>query len=210
MRLILLGPPGAGKGAQAELLVKKLGIPQISTGEILRDAVRNATLVGRKAKAFMEAGDLVPDDVVIGVVKDRLAAKDCGEGYILDGMPRTAAQAEALDRQGIAVDVVLSMQVPDRQILGRLAGRRTCPACAATYHIVTKPPLAPGLCDICGAKLATREDDAEETIINRLQTYHKETEPLRAYYEAQGKLRTVNGEYSAEETASAVLKSLGI
>ncbi|MCL2152708.1 MAG: adenylate kinase [Oscillospiraceae bacterium] len=210
MRLILLGPPGAGKGTQAEELVKRLGVPQISTGDILRGAVKQGTPVGLKAKLYMDAGDLVPDDVIIGVVKERLMSPDCGNGYIFDGMPRTINQAEALDEQGVVIDAALSIEVPDEEILRRLGGRRTCPECGAVYHVVTKPPLAPGICDACGAALITRKDDDPDTISNRLMTYHKETEPLKAYYKSQGKLITVNGVGSVGETVAATLDALGI
>jgi len=208
--LILLGPPGAGKGTQAESLVKKLGVPQISTGDILRSAVKNATPVGLKAKAYMDAGDLVPDDVIIGVVKERLCGKDCEAGYIFDGMPRTIAQAEALDAQGVVIDTVLSVEVPDEEILIRLGGRRTCPDCGMTYHVTTKPPSTPGVCDSCGAKLIIRKDDDSETILNRLRNYHKETAPLKEYYNAQGKLKTVDGVASVADITAAVFRTLGI
>jgi len=210
MRLILLGPPGAGKGTQAEVLVKKLGVPQISTGDILRSAVKNGTLVGLKAKAYMDAGDLVPDDVIIGVVKERLTADDCRNGYIFDGMPRTIAQAEALDTQGVVIESVLSIEVPDEVIIERLGGRRTCPECGVIYHVVTKKPGKEGICDACGAALIIRKDDEADTIKNRLQTYHKETEPLIDYYKAQGKLKEVGGSYGIAEQTAEVFKVLGI
>ena len=210
MKLILLGPPGAGKGTQAEALVKKLGVPQISTGDILRSAVKNATPVGLKAKAFMDAGDLVPDDVIIGVVKERLTAADCEAGYIFDGMPRTIAQAEALDAQGVVIDAVLSIEVPDEEIQARLGGRRSCPDCGMVFHVVSKQPASPGICDACGAKLITRIDDAEETIRNRLANYHRETAPLKEYYDKQGKLKTVGGVAGVAEITAAVFRSLGI
>jgi len=210
MRLILLGPPGAGKGTQAEVLVEKLKVPQISTGDILRAAVKNGTPVGLKAKAYMDAGDLVPDDVIIGVVKERLTADDCRNGYIFDGMPRTIAQAEALDAQNVIIDTVLSIEVPDEIIIKRLGGRRTCPECGIIYHIETKRPAKDGICDGCGAALIIRKDDEAETIKNRLQTYHKETEPLIDYYKAQGKLKEVGGEFGIAEQTAEVLKVLGI
>jgi len=210
MRLILLGPPGAGKGTQAEMLVKKLGVPQISTGDILRSAVKNATPVGLEAKAYMDAGDLVPDDVIIGVVKERLSGEDCAAGYIFDGMPRTIAQAEALDAQGVVIDAVLSIEVPDSEIQNRLGGRRTCPNCGMTFHIATKQPVKPGVCDSCGSELVIRKDDDRETIQNRLLNYHKETEPLKAYYSAQGKLKTVDGVAGVAEITAAVFGALGI
>ena len=210
MRLILLGPPGAGKGTQAEALVEKLGVPQISTGDILRNAVKQGTPVGQVAKSYMDSGNLVPDDVIIGVVKERLAEPDCAAGYIFDGMPRTMAQAEALDRQGVAIDKVLSIEVPDGEILIRLSGRRTCTACGAVYHTVKKPPLAEGICDACGAALAVRKDDDPDTVRNRLLTYHKETAPLKAYYKSQGKLIAVDGVGSVEATIKTSLEALGI
>jgi len=210
MRLILLGPPGAGKGTQAEVLVEKLKVPQISTGDILRAAVKNGTPVGLKAKAFMDAGDLVPDDVIIGVVKERLTADDCKNGYIFDGMPRTIAQAEALDAQNVVIDTVLSIEVPDEVIIKRLSGRRTCPTCGMIFHIETKKPKVEGICDACGAALIIRKDDEAETIKNRLQTYHKETEPLIDYYKAQGKLKEVGGELGIAAQTAEVLKVLGI
>jgi len=210
MKLILLGPPGAGKGTQAEVLVEKLKVPQISTGDILRAAVRNGTPVGLQAKAYMDAGDLVPDDVIIGVLKERLTADDCKNGYIFDGVPRTIAQAEALDEKGITIDMVLSIEVPDEVIITRLSGRRTCPACGMIFHIVTKKPAAEGICDLCGAELVIRKDDEPETILNRLQTYHKETEPLIGYYKAQGKLKEVGGDLGIAEQTAAVFEALGI
>jgi len=210
MRLILLGPPGAGKGTQAEVLVEKLNIPQISTGDILRAAVKAGTPVGLKAKAIMDAGDLVPDDVIIGVVKERLAADDCKNGYIFDGMPRTIAQAEALDENGIVIDMVLSIEVPDDIIIKRLGGRRTCPECGMIYHIETKKPAKEGICDVCGVSLIIRKDDEAETIKNRLETYHKETEPLINYYRKQGKLKDVGGEYNIASQTAEVFKILGL
>lgn len=210
MKLILLGPPGAGKGTQAEILINKLGVPQISTGDILRSAVKNGTPVGLKAKAFMDAGGLVPDDVIIGVVKERLTAPDCANGYIFDGMPRTIAQAEALDEQGVEIDAVVSLEVPDEVIVSRLGGRRTCPDCGMIFHIATKQPKTPDTCDACGAKLIIRKDDVEETIKNRLQTYHKETAPLIDYYAAKGKLKSINGNCGIDESTAEVFKVLGL
>ena len=210
MKLILLGPPGAGKGTQAEMLVKKLGVPQISTGDILRSAVKNATPVGLKAKSYMDAGDLVPDDVIIGIVKERLEEKDCQTGYIFDGMPRTIAQAQALDSQGVVIDVVLSIEVTDEEIQARLGGRRTCPDCGMTYHVTSKPPSAPGICDSCGSELIIRIDDSEDTIRNRLVNYHNETAPLKEYYRKQGKLKSVKGAASVADTTAAVHQILGI
>jgi len=210
MKMILLGPPGAGKGTQAEALVKKLNIPAISTGDILRDAVARKTPIGLKAKGFMDAGELVPDEVIIGIVIDRLSRSDCNNGYILDGMPRTLVQAEALDEQGIDLDVVLSIEISDDEILERLGGRRACPDCNAIYHIVSKPPAAEGICDNCGTALIIRKDDKPETIRTRLQAYHKETAPLKEYYKSQGKLKSVNNIQGVAETTAAVLKVLGL
>jgi len=210
MKMILLGPPGAGKGTQAETLTKKLGIPQISTGDILRDAVKRETPIGLKAKSIMDAGGLVPDDVIIGIVVDRISKPDCSNGYIMDGVPRTIAQAEAIDEQGVEFDVVLSIEVPDETIIERLGGRRVCPDCGATYHIVSNPPGKDGICDVCGGTLIIRKDDEPETIKNRLLTYHKETEPLKEYYKAQGKLRSVSSAVKVEDTTVAVFKVLGI
>jgi adenylate kinase len=210
LRLILLGPPGAGKGTLAETLIKKLGVPQISTGDILRNAVKQGTPVGLQAKAYMDAGDLVPDSVIIGVVKERLAQPDCEAGYIFDGMPRTIAQAQSLDEQGVAIDAVLSLEVPDEDIQKRLGGRRTCPGCGMIFHVITKAPKEEGICDVCGAQLIIRKDDAAETISNRLLTYHKETEPLKDYYKAQGKLKTMDGVGSIADTVATAAKILGI
>ena len=210
MKMILLGPPGAGKGTQAEALVKKLNIPAISTGDILRDAVAKKTPVGLKAKAFMDAGELVPDEVIIGIVIDRVSRKDCENGYILDGVPRTIVQAEALDEQGIELDVVLSIEISDDEILERLGGRRACPDCNSIYHIVSKPPTADGICDNCGADLIIRKDDKQDTIRTRLQAYHAETAPLKEYYKAKGKLKSVENIQGVAETTAAVLKVLGI
>jgi len=210
MRLILLGPPGAGKGTQAEFLTGKLNIPQISTGDILRTAVKKGTPVGLQAKAYMDAGNLVPDDVIIDVVKERLTADDCKNGYIFDGMPRTIAQAEALDAQGIKIDVVLAIEIPDDILIKRLGGRRTCPDCGIIYHIETKKPAVEGICDSCGAALIIRKDDEVETIKNRLQTYHNETEPLIGYYRAQGKLKEVGGEYNIKSQTAEVKRLLNL
>jgi len=210
MRLILLGPPGAGKGTQAEVLVEKLNVPQISTGDILRAAVKNGTPVGLKAKAFMDAGDLVPDDVIIGVVKERLTEPDCKNGYIFDGMPRTIAQAEALDAGNVQIDTVLSIEVPDETIITRLGGRRTCPECGNIYHVETKKPKQEGVCDACGTKLIVRKDDETATIKNRLATYHKETAPLIDYYRKQGKLKEASGDFGIAEQTAEVFKVLGL
>jgi len=210
MRLILLGPPGAGKGTQAEVLVEKLNIPQISTGDILRNAVKKGTPVGLEAKSYMDAGDLVPDSVIIGVLKERLREPDCRTGYIFDGVPRTMAQAVALDEGFVQIDTVLTIEVPDDVIIKRLSGRRTCPECGNIYHIATKKPKAEGICDSCGTALIIRKDDEAETIKNRLQTYHKETAPLIDYYRKQGKLKEASGDYGIAEQTAVVLKVLGL
>ena len=210
MRLILIGPPGAGKGTQAAELVKKLGVPKISTGDILRDAVKRGTPVGLKAKALMEAGDLVPCEVVIDIIKERFTVGDCEDGYILDGMPRTIPQAEALIDNGIGIDIALSIEVPKVEVMKRLGGRRTCPDCGRTYHITMKPPKKDGFCDGCKMELIIRRDDVPEMINNRLLAYRRETEPLKAFYDAQGKLETVYGVGDVEFVTSTVFKVLGL
>ena len=210
MKLILLGAPGAGKGTQAEILSHKLGIPTISTGNILRAAIKNGTPVGLKAKSYVESGALVPDDVIIGIVAERLAEPDCEGGYILDGMPRTIPQAEALETAGVAIDCALSIEIADEVIVERMSGRRTCTNCGATYHVVSAPPKAEGVCDNCGSALTIRKDDAPETVKSRLEVYHRETEPLKAFYEARGKLKSVDNQPSIEATTAEIEKALGI
>lgn len=209
MKLILLGAPGAGKGTQAEIISQKLGIPTISTGNILRAAVKNGTPVGLKAKAFMEAGKLVPDEVIIGIIQERLTESDCAGGYILDGVPRTIAQAEALDNAGIHFDVVLSLEIEDSVIEARMTGRRTCHACGATYHIAAAPSKVEGVCDKCGGALEQRKDDQPETVKHRLEVYHQETEPLKDYYQVKGVLQTVPDMGGIEATNAAIMKLLG-
>lgn len=210
MKLILLGAPGAGKGTQADILSKLLDVPTISTGNILRAAVKNGTPVGLKAKAFMDAGALVPDEVIIGIIAERLTEPDCAKGYILDGVPRTIPQAEAMEKSGIEIDCALSLEVADEVIIGRMAGRRTCPNCGASFHIASNPPKTDGVCDNCGAALTIRKDDSPETVKARLETYHKETEPLKAFYEARGKLRSVDNQPSIEATTAVIRTTLGI
>ena len=210
MKLILLGAPGAGKGTQAEILSHKLGIPTISTGNILRAAIKNGTPVGLKAKSYVESGALVPDDVIIGIVAERLAEPDCEGGYILDGMPRTIPQAEALETAGVAIDCALSIEIADEVIVERMSGRRTCTNCGATYHVVSAPPKTEGVCDNCGSALTIRKDDAPETVKSRLEVYHRETEPLKAFYEARGKLKSVDNQPSIEATTAEIEKALGI
>ena len=209
MKLILLGPPGAGKGTQAEILNKKLGIPTISTGNILRAAVKNGTPVGLKAKEYMDAGKLVPDEVIIGVISERLAEADCQNGFILDGVPRTIPQAEALEKAGISFDAVVSIEISDEEIVERMAGRRVCTACGAPYHVKNMPPKVEGVCDACGGKLEARADDKPEVVRDRLQVYHKETAPLKDFYAARNLLKTVDNQPTVAETTTAILNALG-
>ena len=210
MRLILLGAPGAGKGTQAEILSRELSIPTISTGNILRAAIREGTAVGLKAKALIDAGVLVPDEVILGIVSERLAREDCANGYILDGVPRTIPQAEALEEMGIAIDAALSIEIADETIVERMSGRRTCKNCSQTFHIRYNPPKEEGVCDFCGGELTIRKDDAPETVKARLETYHRETEPLKAFYEERGKLLRVENQPSIEETTAAIRRALEI
>ena len=210
MKLILLGAPGAGKGTQAEVICKALNIPAISTGNIIREALAQGTEMGLKAKSFMDAGQLVPDDVVIGIIKERLAKDDCANGFILDGFPRTIPQAEALDAMGVIIDRVIDIEVPDEKIAARMSGRRVCKDCGSSYHLEYKAPKAEGVCDACDGELIQRKDDAPETVMARLETYHKETEPLKAFYEARGKLKSVENQPSIEATTAAITKALGI
>ncbi len=209
MRLILLGPPGAGKGTQAKRLIERYGIPQISTGDILRAAVREGTELGRKAKQYMDAGQLVPDEVVIGIIRERLKEADCAKGFILDGFPRTVPQAEALKsvlaELGQALDHVVSIEVPDEDLVERLTGRRTCRSCGAMYHIKFSPPKQEGICDRCGGELYQRDDDREETIRARLKVYHEQTAPLVEFYEREGLLRRIDGVGSVDEIYRRIL-----
>ena len=210
MKLILLGAPGAGKGTQAEILCKKLGIPTISTGNILRAAIKEGTPTGLKAKSYIDAGKLVPDEVIIGIVHERLAQDDCKSGYILDGVPRTIAQAEALEKAGIAFDAVVSLEISEEEILSRMSGRRVCGACGSSYHVANLPPRVEGICDNCGGQLVQRKDDAPETVRERLKVYHTETEPLVEFYRQRGLLRPVASAGDREETTAAILAVLGI
>ena len=209
MNIILLGAPGAGKGTQAEIICEKLSIPTISTGAILRSAMKEGTEMGLKAKSFIEAGALVPDEVIIGIVKERLAADDCANGFILDGVPRTIAQAEAIDEMGIRIDMALDIEVKDETIIERVSGRRVC-GCGASYHIKYKPRKAEGVCDKCGAALTIRKDDEPQTVLDRLTTYHELTEPLKDFYRAKGLLVEIGGEGSVDETTQLVLKALEV
>ena len=208
MKLILLGAPGAGKGTQAEIICEKLNIPAISTGNIIREAMKTGTEMGKKAKAFVEAGNLVPDEVVIGIIKERLSENDCANGFILDGFPRTIPQAEALDTMGIAIDRVISIEVPDEKIVTRMSGRRACEKCGASYHTEYKKPQKEGVCNLCGANLICRKDDEPATVLDRLHVYHEQTEPLKDYYAASGKLRTVEGQEEVADTTKLTLAAL--
>ena len=208
MKLILLGAPGAGKGTQAEILCDRLNIPTISTGNMIREAMKSGTEMGLKAKEYAENGKLVPDEVVIGIVDERLRKDDCQNGFILDGFPRTIPQAEALDRMGIAIDRVVDINVPDEVITRRVSGRRACLDCGSTYHIETKKPNVEGICDRCGSTLVQRKDDLPETVLERLHVYHAQTEPLRDYYAAAGKLLVVDGQQGIQEIAEQTLELL--
>lgn len=208
MNIIFLGAPGAGKGTQAEIVSKTFGIPTISTGNIIRAAIKNGTEMGEKAKAFTEQGKLVPDEVVIGIIRERLAQPDCANGFILDGFPRTIPQAEALDSMGIVIDRVIDIDVPDDAIVARMSGRRVCKNCGASYHIEYKKPEKDGVCNDCSGELVTRADDEPQTVLERLRVYHKETEPLKDYYAKTGKLRTVKGQEKVEDTTALTLKAV--
>ena len=209
MKLILLGAPGAGKGTQAEIISEKYTIPTISTGNIIRAALKNGTEMGLKAKTFIEAGELVPDEVGIGIIKERLAEDDCQNGYILDGFPRTIPQAEALDEMGFDIDVALSIEVADSEIVKRMSGRRVCEKCGASYHTEYKKPAKEGVCNFCEGALVIRKDDEPETVLNRLNIYHEQTEPLKDYYKNCGKLLIVEGQDEVKDTTRLVLEALG-
>lgn len=208
MNLILLGAPGAGKGTQGGFIVDKYAIPSLSTGNILRQAVKNQTPVGLKAKSYMDAGDLVPDDVIIDVITERLRQPDAQKGFILDGVPRTVAQAEALEKMGVEIDLVIDIEVADENIVERLSGRRVCEKCATPYHTIFNPSTKPELCDRCGGHLIIRKDDEPETILARLKTYHDQTEPLVEFYRKRGKLAEVEGSYSVEKTRDRIFQAL--
>ena len=210
MNLILLGAPGAGKGTQAELICKKLNIPAISTGNILREAIKNKTERGLIAKSYMDEGKLVPDEVIVGIVSERLGEDDCKNGFVLDGMPRTVAQAKALDDMNVKIDVVLSIEADDEVIERRMSGRRVCESCGASYHVEHKKPKVEGVCDSCGGKLVLRADDAPETVRGRLRVYHEQTEPLIAFYKKKGILKAVCGQDGIAETTRLVFEALGI
>ena len=208
IKLILLGAPGAGKGTQAEIISEKYGIPAISTGAIIREAIKNGTDMGKSAKQYTDAGALVPDEVVIGIIKDRLKADDCKNGFILDGFPRTVPQAEALDEMGIEIDKVIDIEVPDEKIAARMSGRRVCQGCGASYHLLYKKPEKDGVCNSCGGELVQRKDDHPDTVLERLAVYHTQTEPLKEFYEKKGKLRIVEGQEEIADTTALTLKAL--
>ena len=210
MNLILLGAPGAGKGTQAELLTRQLSIPAISTGNMLREAMANGSALGQQVKKIMDEGSLVPDDVILDIVAERVAQDDCANGFILDGVPRTLAQAEALEARGIHIDHVISMEIDDSVIEGRMTGRRVCSKCGASYHIVANPPKAEGICDQCEGELIIRKDDAAETVRHRLEVYHTLTEVLKDFYAARDKLRLVEGNQSIERANQEILKAIGV
>ena len=209
MNLILLGAPGAGKGTQAELLMEKLSIPGISTGNMLREAIKNGSPVGEKAKHYMDNGLLVPDEVILDIVAERVAMPDCAAGFILDGVPRTLAQAEALEAKGVRIDHVVSIEIDDSVIEGRMTGRRVCGKCGASYHIVANPPKAEGKCDHCDGELVIRKDDAPETVRRRLEVYHEQTEVLKDFYATLGKLRLVEGNQAIDAANEEILKAIG-
>ena len=209
MNLILLGAPGAGKGTQAEMLAAKLQIPTISTGNMLREAMANGSDLGKQVKQAMDEGRLVSDELVLGIVAERTAKPDCANGFILDGVPRTLAQAKALDAKGVRIDHVVSLEIDDAVIEGRMTGRRVCTKCGASYHIVANPPKQEGICDQCGAEVSIRKDDAPETVKSRLVVYHQSTEVLKDYYAKQNKLRLVEGDQSIEGAFKDILKALG-
>jgi adenylate kinase len=209
MKIIMLGPPGAGKGTQAEFLSEKYGIPQISTGAIIRGVIASGSDEGKRIKELIDKGMLLPDETVVSMVKNRLAEPDCKNGFILDGFPRTIEQAKALDKMGVKIDHVLSIELSDDEILERLSGRRECKVCRASYHIEDHPPKKEGICDRCGGELITRDDDQPETIKNRLEVYHESTEPLKKYYEEAHLLVTAHSQKALADTRREVLKALG-
>ena len=210
MNLILLGAPGAGKGTQAEKLVNKLSIPAISTGNMLREAIANGTDLGKEAKKYMDEGNLVPDDLILGIVAERVSRPDCARGFILDGVPRTIGQAKALDKAGVRFDHVVSIEISDEEIEARMEGRRVCSKCGAPYHIKAKPPKQEGVCDSCGGPVVQRDDDKPETVRGRLEVYHSETEPLKDYYKEKGILNVVDNQPTIAGTTEVILEALGL
>ena len=213
MNIMLFGAPGAGKGTQAKFLIEKYDIPQISTGDILRAAIKAGTEMGLEAKKFMDEGKLVPDSTIIGIIRDRLAEEDCKDGFILDGFPRTIPQAEALEElmknMGISLDRVISLNVPDELIVGRITGRRVCPKCGASFHMEFNPPKVEGICDYCGDKLVQRKDDTAETVVSRLEAYHTQTAPLFDFYTKRGIMAEVDGTKDVSEVKEDIFKILG-
>lgn len=208
MKLIFLGAPGAGKGTQAEVVSEHLSVPTISTGNIIRAALKDETEMGKKAKDYIERGALVPDDVVIGIIRERLALPDCKNGFILDGFPRTVPQAEALDEMGIEIDKVIDIEVADEKIVARMSGRRVCSSCGASYHLLYKKPAKEGVCNSCGGELVQRKGDHPDTVLERLEVYHTQTEPLKEFYQNKGKLRIVEGQEEIADTTALTLKAL--
>ncbi|MDD6175382.1 MAG: adenylate kinase [Firmicutes bacterium] len=208
MNLILLGAPGAGKGTQAEVICSKLSIPAISTGNMIRAALKSGSELGKKVQSYMDAGELVPDDVVIAIIRERLAEPDCAGGFVLDGFPRTIAQAEALDRMGVKIDRVIDIEVSDDRIIARMSGRRVCEKCGASYHLLYKKPEQEGVCDACAGTLVQRKDDHPDTVAQRLRVYHEQTEPLKEYYAKQNKLRVVEGQEEVADTTRLTLAAL--
>lgn len=212
MKLLIMGPPGAGKGTQAEVLVKELAITHISTGDMFRAAIKEGTEMGKKAKEYMDKGELVPDAVVVGMVKDRLSQPDCAKGFLLDGFPRTLAQAESLDEtldsMGIVLDGVINIAVPRDKLMARLTGRRVCRGCGASYHVLFNPPQVEGKCNSCGGELYQRSDDNEEAVANRLDVYEAQTQPLIDYYAAKGLLKNINGDQDIKQVLTDILASL--
>ena len=210
MKLIMFGPPGAGKGTQADILGRRYGIKKISTGDALREVIRSGSELGEQVKDLMDQGKFVPDEIVTEIIRDRVSSPDCANGFILDGMPRTIPQAEALEQHGIDVDTALSIEIADETIIERMSGRRTCKDCSATFHIVSNPPKVEGKCDFCGGELTIRKDDAPETVKARLDVYHAETEPLKDFYAQRGKLVKVDNQPTIEATTAAIEKALGL
>lgn len=209
MRLILLGAPGSGKGTQAERISAALGIPAVSTGNLLREAIRTGSDAGQKAKSYMDRGALVPDEITVGILNARLSQPDCRNGYILDGFPRNIPQAEILEQAGVEIDAAVSLEVADEQIQRRMSGRRVCPKCGASYHLKYHPPVKPEMCDACGEPLVQRSDDAPETVLARLKTYHETTEPIKEFYKARGKLKLIPAEDAIDAITDRVLDALG-
>ena len=210
MNIILLGAPGAGKGTQGEMIAEKLCIPTISTGNMLREAIANGSVLGKQVKKYMDEGSLVPDEIILDLMAERVAQPDCRNGFILDGVPRTLSQAQTIDAKGIQIDHVVSLEVDDGKIADRMSGRRVCTHCGASYHIVNNPPKTEGICDLCNEQVAIRKDDEPETVKRRLEVYHANTEVLKDYYQEQNKLRLICGDQSIEDTYQDILKAIGV